>query len=169
VTWFIRLYPPAWRRRYGRELEELLATQPASFRTAIDLVAGAVDAWFNPQSSTAAMAADPEGGEAMIPKMLRLRGFGYGATYTAADALKAAALTIVGSLAVVLASTWAKTRYGENPYLESLALVLWIVPFLFGLSFTELKGHSCRVRAVFVGAPSAIVIAIALASAWANA
>jgi hypothetical protein len=47
VTWLIRLYP-AWRRRYGRELAELLAAQPASFRTAVDLVAGAVDAWLNP-------------------------------------------------------------------------------------------------------------------------
>ena len=32
VTWLIRLYPPAWRRRYGRELEELIALreQPLS-------------------------------------------------------------------------------------------------------------------------------------------
>jgi hypothetical protein len=44
VTWLIRLYPPAWRRRYGRELAELIAVQPMSFRTAVDLVAGAVDA-----------------------------------------------------------------------------------------------------------------------------
>jgi hypothetical protein len=43
VTWLIRLYPPAWRRRYGRELAELIATQPASFGTAIDLVAATVD------------------------------------------------------------------------------------------------------------------------------
>ena len=46
---------------------------------------------------------------------------------------------------------WAKARYGENPYLESLALVLWIVPMLFGLSYTELKGRSGRVKAVFIG------------------
>ena len=24
MNWLIRLYPPAWRRRYGQELEELL-------------------------------------------------------------------------------------------------------------------------------------------------
>lgn len=165
MSWLIRLYPPAWRRRYGREVAELLATHPASFHTAIDLVAGAVDAWFNPQSSTAAKADDPKGAEEMIPKMLQLRGFSHGANYTAADALKAAAVTIGGSLVVVLAMMWGKARYGENPYLESLALVLWMVPFLFGLSFTELKGHSGHVRAVFVGVPSAIVIAIALANA----
>ena len=57
MTWLIKLYPPAWRRRYGRELSDLIAAQPASVGTAIDLVAGAIDAWFNPQSSTAAAIA----------------------------------------------------------------------------------------------------------------
>ena len=168
MTWLIRLYPPAWRRRYGHELAEVLARQPASLRTAIDLVAGAVDAWLHPQSSTAAMAADPKGEGTMIPRMLRLRDAGCGAKPTTADAITGAAVTIGGSLAVVLALMWAKARYGENPYLESLALVVWMVPMLVGLSFTELKGRSGRVKAVFVGGLSAIVIAIALAAVWLN-
>ncbi|MCC6857407.1 MAG: hypothetical protein IT158_02545 [Bryobacterales bacterium] len=168
MTWLIRLYPPAWRRRYGQELAELLAAQPASLRTAIDLVAGAVDAWLNPQSSTAAMAVDPKGQGRMIAMMLKLRDAGCGAKPTRADAIKAAAVTIGGSLALVLALMWAKARYGENPYLKSLALVSWMVPMLFGLSYTELKGHSGRVKAAFVGGLSAIVIAIALAAAWLN-
>jgi hypothetical protein len=168
VTWLIRLYPRAWRRRYGHELAELLATQPASLRTAIDLVAGAVDAWLNPQSSTAAMAVDPKGQGTMIARMLKLRDAGCGAKPTRADAVKAAALTIGGSLAVVLGLMWARARYGENPYLESLALVLWMVPMLFGFSYTELKGRSGPVKAVFIGGLSMIVIAIALASAWLN-
>jgi hypothetical protein len=61
VTWLLWLYPPAWRRRYGGELADLIATQPASFGTAIDLVAAAIDAWINPQSSTAAAAGDAKG------------------------------------------------------------------------------------------------------------
>jgi hypothetical protein len=72
VIWLIKLYPPAWRRRYGRELAELIATQPASFGMAVDLVAAAVDAWLNPQSSTA-VAADPKGAGVMITKMFQLR------------------------------------------------------------------------------------------------
>ena len=85
MTWLIRLYPPAWRRRYGRELAELLTAQPASFRTAVDLIAGAVDAWLNPQSSTAAKA---KGAGAMVPKMLKLRSAGYGANVATADDIK---------------------------------------------------------------------------------
>ena len=69
MTWLIRLYPPAWRRRYGRELAELIAVQPMSFCTAVDLVAGAVDAWLNPQSSTAVTSTDAKGAGAMVPKV----------------------------------------------------------------------------------------------------
>ena len=96
MTWLVKLYPPAWRRRYGRELAELIATEPASFGMAIDLIAAAVDAWLNPQSSTAAAAADAKGAGVMVPKMLQLKCAGYGANVTRADNLKAAAITIVG-------------------------------------------------------------------------
>ena len=101
----------------------------------------------------------------MIPKMLRLRSFGQGEKYTAIDSLKAAAITVVGSLAVVLGLIVAKARYGDSELLDSLAVTLWLVPFLFGMGFTELKGHSAAVKAVFIGVPSTIVIAIAVINA----
>jgi hypothetical protein len=40
----IKLYPPEWRRRYGTELEEAAAASPG-WRTEIDLIRGAFDAW----------------------------------------------------------------------------------------------------------------------------
>ena len=168
MTWLIRLYPPAWRRRYGRELAELVAAQPASFGTAVDLVAGAVDAWFNPQSSTAAVAADAKGTGAMVSKMLNLRCAGYGSNVTTADARKSAAVTIGGTLALVAVLTGAISLYGENPYFESLMAMGWLVPFLFSQHYTSLKGRPGRVQAVLIGGPAVIVIAIALGSAWIN-
>jgi hypothetical protein len=167
VTWLIRLYPPAWRRRYGRELEELLATQPASYRTAIDLIAGAADAWLNPQSSTASPAVTSKGDE-MVPKMLKLRCAGHGVDYTRADAIKAAGVTIGGTLVLTLLMTWALARFGENPYLKSLMLVSWLLPFLYSQRYTDLKGRSGRVQALFLGVPAVIVIAIALTAGWIN-
>ena len=168
MTWLIRLYPPAWRRRYGRELAELLAAQPMSFRTAVDLVAGAVDAWLNPQSSTAVTTTDAKGARAMLPKMLQLRSGGYGPEVTVADSLKAAAVTIVGTLARVGVLTGAIKLYGKNPYFESLLAMGWLVPFLFSQHYTYLKGRSARVQAVLIGGPAVIVIAIALGNAWFN-
>jgi hypothetical protein len=166
VIWLIRLYPPAWRRRYGRELAELIATQPASFSTAIDLVAGAVDAWLNPQSST--VAADTQGEKMMVSRMLQLKCAGYGANVTRADAWKAAAVTLGGTLALALAATWGMWRYGKGPYLEALLSIGWLVPFLFSQRYTSLKGRPGRVQAVLIGGPVAIVIAIALSAAWLN-
>lgn len=166
MTWLIRLYPPAWRRRYGRELAELLATQPASFRTAIDLVAGAVDAWLNPQSSTTALAAESKGEAAMIAKMLQLRYTGNGSDYTGADALKAAGVTIGGTLAIVLALNWVMAHYGKNDYLVAFRVVSWVGPLVFSKRYTVLKGRSGRVQAVLIGGPAAIVTVIVVAAVW---
>jgi hypothetical protein len=168
VTWLIRLYPPAWRRRYGREFAELLAAQPTSFRTAVDLVAGAVDAWLNPQSSTAVTTTDAKGAGAMLPKVLQLGSGGYSPEVTVADSIKAAAVTIVGTLAVVGVLTGAMKIYGKNPYFESLMAMGWLVPFIISQHYTYLKGHPARVQAVLIGGPAVIVIAIALGGAWFN-
>lgn len=167
MTWLVRLYPPGWRRRYGLELEELLASEPASFRTTIDVVAGAADAWLNPQSSTAATAGDSKG-DAMVPKMLKLRCAGYGANYTTGDALKAAGVTLGGTLVLVLLFKALLARYGDNPYFESLMLVSWLLPFLYSQRYTDLKGRSGRVQALLLGVPAVIVILIALSAAWVN-
>ena len=62
----------------------------------------------------------------MIPKMLQLRGAGYGPNVTAADALKAAAVTIGGTLALVVALMWANAALREESLLSnrsSLCLV----------------------------------------------
>jgi len=166
VTWLINLYPPAWRRRYGRELSDLIATQPASLGTAIDLVAGAIDAWLNPQSSTAAAPADAKGTEAMVPKMLRLRSAGHGPNVTAADGRKAAAVTIGGTLVATVALLWAMAQYGRNSYLEALLSISWLVAFVFSQHYTTLKGRPGRVQAVFIGGQSIIVMAIVLTAAW---
>jgi hypothetical protein len=167
VTWLIRLYPPAWRRRYGRELAELIETQPASLGMALDLVAAAIDAWLNPQSSTAASAAESSrGGGAMVSKMLQLKCAGYGPEVTRADAVKAAAMMIGGSLVAAIGYLWFTVQYGEDPYLFSLFSVSWLVAFVCSQRYTTLKGRSARVQAVFIGGQSALVIAIALGAAW---
>jgi hypothetical protein len=168
VTWLIALYPPAWRRRYGRELAELIATQPASFGMAIDLVAAAIDAWISPQSSTAVAATDAKGAEAMVPRMLQLKCAGYGPDVTRADQLKAGAMVIGGSLLSAAAYMWVTARYGRVPYVESLFLVSWLVFYVASQHYTTLKGRPPLVQAALIGGQAAVVIAIALAAAWIN-
>ncbi|MGI5491591.1 hypothetical protein [Microtetraspora malaysiensis] len=41
----LRLYPRAWRDRYGDEMRDLLAARPVRLRTLADLCFAALDAW----------------------------------------------------------------------------------------------------------------------------
>ena len=45
----VRLYPRAWRERYGEEFVALLEERPASLRDALDVALGAADAHLRPQ------------------------------------------------------------------------------------------------------------------------
>ena len=166
MIWLIRLYPPAWRRRYGREMAALIASQTASFGTALDLDAAAVDAWLNPQSSTAAAAAGSKGERTMIAERLQLRCAGHGEPVTAKDGLKGAAVIIVGTLVLVMVLSWAMGRYGKSPYLQSLQSMSWLFATLYSQRYWALKGRSAGVQAVLIGAPSVVLLAIALGAAW---
>ena len=42
MNWILRLYPSAWRRRYGAELADLLEEMPATPATTADLLRGAM-------------------------------------------------------------------------------------------------------------------------------
>ena len=157
---------------FGVQLGVVVASdyaQPMSFRTAVDLVAGAVDAWLNPQSSTAVTTTDAKGAEAMLPNMLQLRCGGYGPTVTSADNRKAAAVTIGGALALVIPLTWATARDGNDSYvfsyLFSFMTVSWLLPVTFSERYTS-EGRPGRVQTVVIGGQAAILIAIALVAGW---
>ena len=38
MTWLLYLYPPRWRRRYGKEFVALIAPQRVSFFTVLDII-----------------------------------------------------------------------------------------------------------------------------------
>ena len=43
MTWLLKLYPPRWRRRYGKEFLALIAPQRFSIVTVLDIIGGAID------------------------------------------------------------------------------------------------------------------------------
>jgi hypothetical protein len=45
MKWLVRLYPPAWRRRYEEEFLAVLEARGAAPTVALDVVRGAFDAW----------------------------------------------------------------------------------------------------------------------------
>jgi hypothetical protein len=48
MTALLRLYPGAWRARYGDEMEVLLEERRLNRRDRLDLIRGALDAWLHP-------------------------------------------------------------------------------------------------------------------------
>ena len=128
MTWLVKLYPPAWRRRYGRELTQLIATQPMSVTTAIDLVAGAIDAWMRPQSSAAVSVTSGTEGATMLAKMMQLRCAGHGPTVTSADVWKSLMVTLGGTVVLTLFWIWANRRFAQNPYIDALGLMAYSGP-----------------------------------------
>jgi hypothetical protein len=65
----LRLYPAAWRQRYGEELEDLLGRQQLTFSLALDLVRGALDAHLHPELLQP--APHPAGGSPMNVSTLK--------------------------------------------------------------------------------------------------
>jgi len=49
VPFLLRLYPAAWRARYGDEFRELLESRPPGPRDRLDIIRGAIDARIHPQ------------------------------------------------------------------------------------------------------------------------
>jgi len=71
----VRLYPAAWRARYGAEFETLLAERPPTARDLVDIVIGAVDARISPQVGEVALPTTPwtsraSGGSAILGGLL---------------------------------------------------------------------------------------------------
>ena len=50
VNALLRLYPPAWRARYGDEMQAVLEERPLGRRDRLDLLRGAIDAWLHPRT-----------------------------------------------------------------------------------------------------------------------
>lgn len=69
----VRLYPRAWRRRYGAEFTALLEQQPASPGTVLDIVRGALDAHVTERKERRAQAALDRPGQGKEHEMKRRR------------------------------------------------------------------------------------------------
>ena len=169
MTWLLLLYPPRWRRRYGRELADLVALQPFSVGAAIDVLAGAIDAWFHLQLVPA--KPDLNGDVAMIARIIQLKCAGYGPNVTKSDRVKNTAVNIAGTLVLAvawLAAVWVvkHRQFRGNVYLMSLSPMTYLFPYLMGLHYTSLKGRSTRAQAILIGGVTGTLVALLLLAGW---
>jgi hypothetical protein len=165
MKWLLRLYPPRWRRRYGDELGELIASQPFSIGTMLDLLVGAVDAWTHP-GLVAPGTSGSKGEGQMIAKTLRLGCAGYGPEVTSSDKAKSAMVMLGGALTLTLLWLSAIWKVGGNAYLVALGPMAYLVPYLVSLQYTALKDRSTATQAILVTGISIAFAMFLLLVAW---
>jgi hypothetical protein len=163
MTWLLTLYPPRWRRRYGDELRTLIESQPFSIQAVIDLVAGAIDAWLEPQKIHTQPAMAGEKGVTMTGSMMKL---GCAGRVSREDARKSVAITLGGT--IVFTALWMALRVyvDEKNYVNAFSVLAFLIPYLFSMRYTSLKGRSAATQSIFIGGSLLIVTAILLAAGW---
>ena len=165
MTWLLRLYPPRWRRRYGDELRTLLGSQPFSLHAAVDLIAGAIDAWLEPQKIPMQPDESPEG-VTMIGTMMKLGCAGSGGRVTREDAWKSAAVTLGGTLLFTALWMALRLRLSERAYADAFSAMAFLVPYLFSMHYTSLKGRSLRTKSIFIGGMILVLTLIFATAGW---
>ena len=165
MTWLLALYPPRWRRRYGGELHALIGSQPFSLHAAIDLIAGAIDAWLEPQKIPL-QPDERQGGATMIGTIVKLGCTGSGARVTREDTWKSLAVMLGGTL--LLTGLWMALhiRLGDRTYVDAFSAMAFLVPYLFSLRYTSLKGRSFATQSIFIGGMLLVLTLILGTAGW---
>jgi hypothetical protein len=167
MTWLLALYPPRWRRRYGEELRALVGAQPLSLHAMVDLIAGAIDAWLEPQKFPIQPAeAGREEGVTMIGTIMRDGRTWSRGPVTREDARKSLAVNLGGT--ILLTALWMTLhiRLGDRTYVDAFSAMAFLVPYLFSLRYTSLKGRSARTQSIFIGGTILALILILGTAGW---
>ena len=164
MSWWLKLYPRGWRERYGAEVAELVASQPRSVNLVIDLLAGAVDAHWRPQAAMQPMDRAARVDERRPDMIQRLISCRVSQRLSREDQWLSGALTIGGSLVVAGILMFG----GDDPVVETFALVM--LPGVWHVSTQPfyLRGHSARAKVVLIGGPLVVLTAIAVATIYLN-
>ena len=166
MRWLLRLYPSAWRARYGDEFAALLDEQPLTFQLVVDVLAGAIDARVEPQLKAAITATPPSKGVKTMASMMKLTCSGYGPNVTRRDRRLAAAVTVGGSLLLALAWMYLRFRVRDNAYVDAFLGMTFTAPMLLAMPFTSLKGRTVKSQVLFVGSGLLVLTAIFLVTGF---
>jgi hypothetical protein len=160
----LRLYPRAWRERYGEEFLATTGPDTLSLQQVVDIVSGAIDAWLSAdvQSTTRAANAVAAGGSTMTVRAMICRT--KNARYTTKDSLIGAAIMI--ALAAIFALTGnAAARGGWTVTGEMLKTLSFSIPFSLSMPFWLMKGQPWKAQVAIVGGTTAFLIVIGYVAA----
>jgi hypothetical protein len=160
----LRLYPRAWRDRYGDEFLALLGDQRLPARSVVDVVAGALDARLaRGRSLLAATRSDFEGGAAVLQTLRE--ACQHPNPVSPRDARIGAAV-MIGLTAFLTLIGVILDKVGFVPAGQFVILLGFFVAFQVSMLFTYLKEQPARVKAVLAGGPLLLVAIIIGTSMW---
>jgi hypothetical protein len=147
----LRLYPRAWRERYGEEFLSTIGDGALHLQQIVDIVAGAIDAWLSPsirRQVRAAATSSPHEGDSMTTTLNKLCHTS-GVRYTKQDALVGAALMLSLSVVTAIAGILLK-RNGYEIAGDVIATNGFLFSLVLSMPFWILKGQSRRAQVVLV-------------------
>lgn len=146
----LRLYPRAWRERYGEEFLDACGAR-LSFQQVIDIIGGAIDARFEPQSH---LATQPQG--APVNAVISKLACGPKANYTTRDGLIGAAFIVGSTILLTMLAMFSRSNgwtFADH-FFKAFAFP---ASMILSSHFTFLKGQSTRVKLVISGGTLALI------------
>jgi hypothetical protein len=161
--WLVRLYPRAWRERYGEEMAAMLGDMRLTPAAVIDLVAGAIDARVWPHVAASRTVSTSEKEKVMFTSMMKRCAAG--PELTTRQARLGAAVMLGSSLCFAVAYTLAAQRYRGSELVDAFGIMAFPASLLLSMPFTYMNGHSRFSQAIIVGGSLAILAVIAYLTA----
>ena len=155
----LRLYPRAWRERYGEEFLEFVGGGRLRPRQVIDIVSGAIDAHL---SREVRRSTAPNGEGAIMLSSLKAACARTGPAITRRDGLIGAGAMILATIVFVTLGTLLK-KQGWAELGETVLMFSYTASLLVAAPFLWLKGQSWKVQVLSVGVPLVILSGIAYA------
>lgn len=160
----LRLYPRAWRERYGEEFLATVGPEALSLQRVIDIVSGAIDAWLSAdvRRATKARPVTPSGGRPMTPKPMMICE-STKARYTTRDGLIGAGVMIAATLLFLIVGIAAR-REGWQATGEVLKALAFPASMTLSMPFWLMKGQPWKAQVVIVGGTLVMLVAIGYVS-----
>ena len=154
----LRLYPRAWRQRYGEEFLAMLGPERLQLQQVIDILSGAIDAWLSADVRGATRVASATGGSMVKAIGVCERNQ---QRYTPRDGLIGAAIMIAGS--ALLAGLGTALRWnGFQSAGEMVLNMSFLVSLTLSMPFWLMKHQPWKAQVVIVGGTLAMLAAISL-------
>ncbi len=155
----LRLFPPAWRSRYGDEFLATAGDTRLRTQQIVDIIFAAADAWLSAEVRNAArvIGSAPTGGGTMTVRTLVCGGAS--ARYTVRESLIAAAIVIGLTAIFALAANTAKQE-GWPVSAEILQNLALFGPIVMSAPLWLTRRQPWKAQVLFVGGMLAFLVVI---------